>query len=74
MSDALPPTPAQSLSVTSTCPRCGGGFHCGAQDARPCACAGLAVSAALQQRLRERYADCLCLACLRELAEAEAAG
>ena len=50
------------------CPRCGGGFHCGMRDAAPCPCSAVSLSAALQARLRERYAGCLCLACLRALA------
>jgi Cysteine-rich CWC len=50
------------------CPRCGGAFHCGAQDAEPCPCTGLTLDAALQQRLRERYVGCLCLRCLQALA------
>jgi len=49
------------------CPRCGGAFHCGVDDAQPCPCVGLVLDAALQQGLRERYAGCLCLGCLREL-------
>ena len=50
------------------CPRCGGGFHCGMRDATPCPCTAVSLSAALQARLREPYAGCLCLACLRALA------
>lgn len=52
-----------------TCPRCGGGFHCGVDDAAPCACTGLRLDAALQARLRERYTGCLCLRCLAALAQ-----
>ena len=51
------------------CPRCGGAFHCGIGDAGPCPCTGVQLDAALQQRLRERYTGCLCLACLRALAQ-----
>jgi len=50
------------------CPRCGGGFACGAAGPAPCACTALTLSAALQVDLRARYAGCLCMACLRELA------
>jgi hypothetical protein len=68
-----PPAPAAAPALPdSTCPRCGGGFHCGAQDASPCACTGLTLSAALQRDLRARYQGCLCLACLRSLSAAEA--
>lgn len=48
------------------CPRCGGGFHCGAQDER-CDCFDLKLSEALRQRLSQQYSACLCLACLRQL-------
>jgi hypothetical protein len=54
------------------CARCGGPFHCGANDATPCACTGLRLSAELLATLRQRYTGCLCLVCLRELAEAAA--
>ena len=50
------------------CPRCGGSFHCGINDELPCACTGLTLDAALQQRLCERYTGCLCMSCLRALA------
>lgn len=50
------------------CPRCGGGFHCGANDAEPCACGALQLNPALLAELRVRYTGCLCLACLRALA------
>lgn len=51
------------------CPRCGGAFHCGVQDAVPCPCASLTLSAALQGRLREQFSGCLCLRCLQALAQ-----
>jgi hypothetical protein len=73
MNPDLPPHAAPANRPDNTCPRCGGGFHCGAHDASPCACTGLTLSAALQQELRARYQGCLCLACLRSLAVAEAA-
>lgn len=54
------------------CPRCGASFHCGVNDAAPCACTGPKLDAALQQALRERYRGCLCLPCLRALAQGAA--
>ena len=58
----------------SRCPRCGGAFHCGANDAQPCPCSALTLDAALLARLRERHAGCLCLACLAQLqSEADSA-
>jgi hypothetical protein len=56
------------LELESTCPRCGGEFHCGVNDATPCDCTTITLSAALQAELRERYTGCLCRTCLRELA------
>lgn len=50
------------------CPRCGGGFHCGAADAAPCPCSTLTLTPELQAALRERWQGCLCLACLKALA------
>jgi len=38
------------------------------RDEQPCACTGITLDAALQQRLRERYTGCLCMNCLRALA------
>ena len=57
-----------SSPTGDSCPRCGGGFHCGAQDSAPCACTGLQLSAAQLQALRARYSRCLCLACLAAVA------
>ena len=51
----------------TTCPRCGGGFECGAQDGR-CDCFEVQLSDAQRAALASRYDDCLCLRCLRELA------
>ncbi|WP_397534008.1 cysteine-rich CWC family protein [Roseateles sp.] len=52
--------------VNSRCPRCGGGFHCGAAGAR-CDCFDLKLSDAQRQQLSRDYSGCLCLNCLREL-------
>lgn len=49
------------------CPRCGGGFHCGAQDAH-CDCFDLNIGPALRERLAREYEGlCLCVRCLKEL-------
>ena len=48
------------------CPRCGGGFHCGAQDAH-CDCFDLNIGPALRERLAREYLGCLCVRCLKEL-------
>ena len=52
----------------SRCPRCGGTFHCGVNDVEPCACTALSLDDATLADLRQRFAGCLCLACLREVA------
>lgn len=69
---AVRPT-ATDPALDDRCARCGGGFHCGARNAAPCACSTLTLSAALQADLRTRYVGCLCLGCLRELAAAAVA-
>ena len=65
---------AGAAGADSRCPRCGGAFHCGAQDAAPCACTTLVLPAPLLADLRQRYSGCLCLSCLRDLAAGSAAG
>jgi hypothetical protein len=54
--------------ASDVCPRCGGGFHCGVNDAAPCACTTIALSAETLAELRATYTRCLCLRCLAELA------
>ncbi|MBQ0929476.1 cysteine-rich CWC family protein [Ideonella sp. 4Y16] len=54
---------------TDRCPRCGGGFHCGAQDPGPCACTRLQLTPEVLQAMRARWTRCLCLACLQALSE-----
>jgi hypothetical protein len=41
-------------------------------DAGPCGCNGVALDADLQRRLREHFTGCLCLSCLRALADGAA--
>ena len=62
-----------SADASDRCPRCGGGFRCGANDPTPCACTGLKLDAALLADLRAQFKGCLCLDCLRELAAAHEA-
>ncbi|MDC8784758.1 cysteine-rich CWC family protein [Roseateles koreensis] len=56
--------------LDDVCPRCGGGFHCGARDAR-CACCDMKLSEALLKQLSQQYERCLCLRCLTELQAVE---
>lgn len=58
----------------SRCPRCGGAFHCGANDAGPCACTTLQLAPATLARLAAQYRGCLCLRCLGEIAAADQPG
>jgi hypothetical protein len=55
----------------SRCPRCGQPFHCGMNDAAPCACTGLRLGADQLAALRRTYTGCLCLACLAAVAAGE---
>ena len=59
------------MNESDTCPRCGGGFHCGVADAAPCACAALTLTAQTRAELRARYTGCLGLSCLVALAADE---
>jgi hypothetical protein len=59
------------VAADDRCPRCGGIFHCGANDAAPCACTTVTLDGATLVRLRQHFAGCLCLACLRELEAGE---
>ncbi|WP_077033962.1 cysteine-rich CWC family protein [Pelomonas sp. KK5] len=60
-------------ALDDTCPRCGGGFHCGVNDAR-CDCFGLNLGAELKQRLAGEYPGrCLCVSCLKALQEEDEA-
>ena len=61
-----------AAEANAACARCGGAFHCGVNDPTPCACTGLKLSAELLVDLRQRYRGCLCLNCLRGLAEGAA--
>ena len=59
---------AQVGDLPDRCPRCGAAFRCGANAAEPCACTSLVLSESALVALRVRYAGCLCLRCLHELA------
>lgn len=59
--------PEPLAPLESRCPRCGGAFHCGANDPGPCACTTLKLDAATLARLSAEYHGCLCLRCLGEL-------
>jgi TRAP-type C4-dicarboxylate transport system permease small subunit/ribosomal protein L34E len=71
---AIDTGPLRVAPDDARCPRCGRGFHCGMNDAAPCACTTLQLNAATLSRLRARYSGCLCLQCLGELARADTTG
>jgi hypothetical protein len=51
----------------STCPRCGGTFHCGVKDEVPCWCTQVRLSPQTLAELEKQYTTCLCTACLAAL-------
>ena len=59
--------PEPDAPADTRCPRCGGAFHCGANDPGPCACTTLHLDAATLAQLNREYHGCLCLRCLGEL-------
>jgi Cysteine-rich CWC len=50
-----------------SCPRCGAAFECKVGDISSCQCQGVALTADERAFIEERYADCLCIGCLKEL-------
>lgn len=62
------PSRPDAAPATDRCPRCGGGFHCGVNDAAPCACTTIKLDKETLAQLRSRYSACLCMGCLAELA------
>ena len=56
------------LPIDDRCVRCGAAFHCGRDDAGPCACSQVRLDEATLARLRGRFTGCLCVDCLRALA------
>lgn len=64
---------SSSAATSARCPRCTAAFECGAQ-AGHCACFGIQLTEQLRARLAQTYPGCLCLSCLRELVQADAAG
>ncbi len=60
-------------ALDDRCPRCGGGFHCGAKDDR-CDCFDLRLSEALREKLAREYEGCLCLGCLKEMRDEASQG
>lgn len=57
-----------------TCERCAARFGCGVDDPQGCWCRAVPLDAVLLAALRRDFGDCLCAACLQELAAKEKAG
>ncbi|PZP33271.1 MAG: hypothetical protein DI603_07785 [Roseateles depolymerans] len=53
--------------MPSTCPRCGGGFDCGARAGR-CDCFDIRLTPEQREAVAQRWQGCLCVACLRDIA------
>lgn len=54
--------------VASQCPRCGGGFDCGARAGR-CDCFEVRLDDVQRAWIAQRWPEgCLCVACLRDIA------
>lgn len=51
-----------------TCPRCGRSFECRSNNPIRCECSRITLSEATLRAIEGRYRDCLCLACLTDLA------
>jgi hypothetical protein len=53
----------------SNCPRCGRLLYCRNADIVNCECYGFKPDEAASRVISEKYEDCLCLQCLRELSQ-----
>ncbi len=56
--------------MNARCPRCGGGFDCGAASG-VCACFEIRLTPEQQAEIAATWDDCLCLACLREFSRGD---
>ena len=57
-----------------TCARCGRAFECKVNNPAHCDCARIQLTEDTLLRIEGRYRDCLCLACLTDLAAGESIG
>ena len=58
----------QTKHEIKTCPRCGRLFECKLNNPVHCDCARVVLPEETMLAIQERFRDCLCLACLTELA------
>ncbi len=54
--------------IAKVCPRCGAHFVCYHENPAICQCAGINLNENARAFLRTHYTDCLCRACLLEVA------
>lgn len=52
---------------TKACPRCGNRFECKPGTIMQCQCSTVALTDAERSFIAERYSDCLCIDCLKQL-------
>lgn len=60
---------ALCMGTIKHCPRCGAEFVCNAEDKWHCQCAKVVLNDSARTYLAAHYTDCLCINCLRQLAE-----
>ncbi|NJN26677.1 MAG: cysteine-rich CWC family protein [Cyclobacteriaceae bacterium] len=53
---------------TKTCPECGKMFECSNNNILNCRCIEVMLSSTARRQIAEKYRDCLCPECLRQVA------
>jgi len=59
--------PLQIKHETKNCPRCQQPFECKSGNITECQCFGIQCTEEIAAFVAEKYADCLCRACLLQL-------
>ena len=54
---------------TKKCPKCGNDFECNNQQIESCGCMQVPLDPTTRQKIAAQYNDCLCVSCLKALAE-----
>lgn len=55
-----------SGKIPKTCPKCGAAFFCGSKT-NSCWCTNYTLDEATLKQISEKYADCLCEDCIKEI-------
>ena len=55
------------LHESRKCPRCSKQFECRVGDVSNCQCSSISLSIEERAFIEDRYEDCLCIDCLKEL-------